>query len=46
MARVALQIRIGDEVTGRVPARDLDFGRPVDLDDVDAVARSKPPAQN
>ena len=44
MARVALQIRIGDEVTGRVPALDLDFGRPVDLDDVDAI-RVKTAAQ-
>ncbi len=41
MARVALQIRIGDEVTGRVPALDLDFGRPVDLDDVDAIRALK-----
>ncbi len=41
MAQVALEIRIGDEVTGRVPARDLDFGRPVDFDDVDAVRALK-----
>ncbi len=41
MARVSLEIRIGDEVTGRVPAHDLDFGRPVDLDDVDAVRALK-----
>jgi len=41
MARVALEIRIGDEVTGRMPARDLDFGHPVDLDDVDAIRALK-----
>jgi hypothetical protein len=41
MARVALEIRIGEETTGRVPAQDLDFGRPVELDDVDAIAALK-----
>jgi hypothetical protein len=41
MARVALEIRIGEEMTGRVPAQDLDFGRPVALDDVDAIAALK-----
>jgi hypothetical protein len=41
MAHVALEIRIGDEVTGRVPAQDLDFGRSVELDDVNAIAALK-----
>jgi hypothetical protein len=41
MARVVLEIRIGDEVTGRVPAQDLDFGRQVDLDDVTAIGALK-----